>query len=89
VEVVAHLFAVIPENDIRGISDRALHKISKKAMELRPGMSRPRKATAAEANSLHPEITPVFLHQDVGGDLGYAKKAVHRPVDILIDSSMP
>src|SRR5262249_11413219 len=65
VDVITSLLAAIPEHDIRGIGNRALHQIGEKAMQLRTRMAGTRKTTAAEANRLHAEITPIFLHEYV------------------------
>jgi len=39
------------------------------------------EAAATKARSLHPEIAPVLLDQNVGGEFGYAEQAVHGVAD--------
>src|SRR5271166_4263186 len=49
------------------------------------------QTTAAKASGLHTKIASVFLDQDISGDLGGAKQAVHRLVDAhrLVDPVTP
>src|SRR5439155_3211565 len=44
-------------------------------------MRRSRKTTAAERNRRHSEVAPVFLNEDVRGDLGRAKEGMLRVID--------
>src|SRR5258707_1345913 len=44
-------------------------------------MRRSRKTTAAERNRGHSEIAPVFLNEDVPGDLGRAKEGMLGVID--------
>src|SRR6516164_3250050 len=80
-DVVAHLLAAISEHDVRSIGNRTFYEVSEKAVQLRPRMVGTSETTATKAGSLHTEIAPVFLDEDIGGDLRGAEQAVHCLVD--------
>src|SRR5438094_10278506 len=80
-DVVAHLFAFVAKNTVRPAAHDADHQIGKKTVQLRSSMRRSRKATAAERYRGHPEIAPVFLDEDVRGDLGRSKERMLRVIN--------
>ena len=45
------------------------------------GVARACQAAAAERDRLHPEVAPVFLHRDVGGELRDAEDRVQALID--------
>src|SRR6516165_8045578 len=73
VDVVTHLFALVPKNTIRPAAHGADHQIRKKTVQLRSSMRRSSKTTAAERNCRHSEVAPVFLDENVRSGLRRAK----------------
>ena len=81
VDVVAHLFAFVAKNTVRPAAHSADHQIGEKPMQLRSSMRRSRKTTATERDRGHPEIVPVFLNENVRGDLRRSKEGMLRVID--------
>ena len=80
-DVVAYLFAFVTKDAIRPAAHRADHQIRKKAMQLRPSMRRSSETTATERDRRHSEIAPVFLNENVPGNLGRAKERMLCVID--------
>ena len=88
VDVVAHLLPFVAKDPV-GLARRgAFHEVGEKAVQLGPRVAGAGQAAAAEDPRWHPEITPVLLHQHVGGDFARAEKRVLRLVDghALVDA---
>src|SRR5207247_10827135 len=90
VNVVPYLLSLVTENLVRPPRHGTLHEVREKAMQYRPGVTRPRDAPPPEHPRLDPEIPGVLLHEDVGGDLRCAKQAMHRGIDRhrFVDSAL-
>src|SRR5206468_12625350 len=52
-----------------------------RTVQLRPSVRGPGETTATERYGGHSEITPVFLNENVAGNLGRAKKGMLRVID--------
>ena len=81
-------FPLIAEDRVGIAGDRAFGQISQKAVQLGAGVAGAGQAAAAEAGGAHAEITAVFLHDDIGGELGGAEQAVQARIDAhaLVDA---
>src|SRR6516165_2695308 len=88
--IVSHLLSLIPEDRIRLIGNSALDQVGQKAVQFRARVVGAGKAPAAETDRAHAEISPVFLDQHVGGDLGRAEEAVQGAVytHALVDAAL-
>jgi hypothetical protein len=59
--VVAYLLASVAEHLVRRSRQRAMHKVSQEALQLRSGVIRPGKASTAKTDSTKPvNVPPVF-----------------------------
>src|SRR6266511_4048781 len=65
-QVVADLFAAIPENRVFVSVTRALHELRDEPVKHRTGVIRTRDAAGPETHGLDAEIPSVLLHQQVG-----------------------
>src|SRR5256885_17099360 len=65
-DVVARLFAFVPEYAIRTAAHGTDHNIREKSVQLGSGMGRTGQTAAAKGNGRHPKIAPVFLNEQIG-----------------------
>src|SRR5262249_2552854 len=80
-EIVANLLALVADHRIGQFSDGTFDKIGQKAVELCSRVCGTGKATTTETRSMQPEISPIFLNQQVGRKLGNAEQAMERLVN--------
>ena len=68
--LVSHLLSFVSEYSILFTFQIALHEVGQESVQFNSGVVGPRQAAASEAAGRHIKVAPVFLHHDVGGDLG-------------------
>src|SRR5436190_10537906 len=71
--VVAHLFSLVPKNTIWFSADRAFHQESKKTMQLGARMRWTGQTTPSKTSGIHSEITPILLHQQIRRGFAHPK----------------
>src|SRR5215471_3010909 len=81
VNIIAHLFAFVSEDTVGAVAHRANHEVRKKSMQFCAGVRWASQASAAKRYSGYPEITPIFLHENVGGRFRCAKKRMLCIID--------
>jgi hypothetical protein len=81
VDVVADLLSLISVNPVFPPLEVAAHEITQEAMQLHAAMVGTRQAAAAQAAGWHTEVTAVFLHHHISGNLACAEEAVQTVID--------
>ncbi len=81
VDVVADLFALIPEDFVFAAFEVAFDEIAQEAVQLDAGVVGAGEASAAQTTGGYAEVASVFLDHDVGGDFGSAEEGVLGLVD--------
>src|ERR1043166_9667318 len=79
--VVAHLFALVPKDTIRPAAHGTNHQIREKTVQLGSSMRRSRKTSATKRYRRYSKVAPVFMDENVPGDLRRAKEGMLRVID--------
>jgi hypothetical protein len=68
VDIVTDLLALVSVHVVGLALEIAFHEVGEKSVEFDPAVVGAGETTAAEAAGFHPEVAPIFLNHDIGGD---------------------
>lgn len=88
VDVVPHLFSLVPEHRVWSSGHTAFYQVGQESVQFGAAVARAGQASAPEADRVHAEVVTVLLDHDVGGDLGRTEHAVRAHVQThgLVDT---
>ena len=81
VDVVPDLLALVSVDVVGLALEIAFHEVGEKAVELDPAVVGSSETTSAEAAGFHPEVAPILLDHDIGGDFRGTEEGVFTGVD--------
>src|SRR5438093_10130697 len=81
VNVVSDLLSFVPENPIRSVADGTDHQVREKTMQFGPSVRRAGETAATKRNGWHPEISPVFLDENIRRNFRRAEKRMLGVID--------
>ena len=79
--VIADLFAFVAEHTIRPTAHGTDHQVREKTMQLGPSVRRPSETAATEGDGRHPEISSIFLDENVCCNFRRAEERMLRVID--------
>ena len=80
-DIIPNLFALVAKHCVRVLTDCTLRQVREEAVELGTGVPGTGETPTAKAGGLHPEISPIFLNQQVRCRLRHAEEAMGRVVN--------